>query len=79
MRGIVTGLIVAGWLAGCATSASDTWAKPGATEQDIGRDTNECLLQAQMIRSGPQGPRTVIQQDRYRSCMVARGYALGTK
>jgi hypothetical protein len=77
MRRIVTGLIIVGWLAGCASSASDTWAKPGATEQQIGRDTTECLLQAQMIESGPRGPRTVIQQDRYRGCMVGRGYAAG--
>jgi len=74
MRPLVIGLLVAGWLAGCASSGSD-WTKPGASEQQIGRDTNECLLDAQMVQSGPQGPRTTIQQDRYRRCMTDRGYA----
>ncbi len=73
MRRIIIGMLVAGWLAGCASSGSD-WAKPGASQQQIGRDTNECLLDAQMIESGPQGPRTRIQQDRYQRCMTDRGY-----
>ena len=64
-------------LAGCAASKSDDWSKPGATEQQISRDTADCLLQAQIVQSGPQGPRTVIQQDQYRGCMTARGYAPG--
>ncbi len=59
------------------SSASDDWSKPGASQQQIGRDTADCLMQAQMIQSGPQGPRTAIQQDAYRRCMTARGYSSG--
>ena len=74
---LVLGLALAGLLAACATSSSDDWSKPGATQQEIGRDTADCLLQAQMIQGGPQGPRTTIEQDKYRRCMTARGYAPG--
>ena len=76
MRADVTLILLAaaGLLAACASSSSQDWAKPGATEQQIGRDTADCLLQAQIVQSGPQGPRTVIQQDQYRECMTSRGY-----
>lgn len=77
MRALVTALAVAALLAGCASSRSENWAKPGATQQQIGSDTTDCLLQAQIVQSGPQGPRTVIQQDQYRECMTARGYTSG--
>jgi len=74
MRFVVIGVIV--WLlVGCASSASD-WTKAGASEQQVGQDTADCLGGAQMIIAGAQGtPRTVIQQDRYRRCMLERGYA----
>jgi len=68
-------LALAAGLAGCASSGSDDWAKPGATQQEIGRDTADCLLQAQIVQSGPQGPRTTINQDQYRACMTQRGYS----
>ena len=77
MRALVTVLGTAVLLAGCASSKSGDWSKPGATQQQIGRDTADCLLQAQIVQSGPQGPRTVIQQDQYRDCMTARGYTSG--
>ena len=77
MRTLVASLLAAGALAGCASSGSD-WSKPGASEQQVGRDTADCLGQAQIIRSGPQGPQTVIEQDRYRRCMTDRGYTAGT-
>ena len=79
MRTLLASLVVAGCLAGCASSSrSDDWSKPGATQQQIGRDTADCLSQAQIVRSGPQGPRTTIQQDQYRECMTSRGYSSGS-
>ena len=76
MRSLVVSLTVLGLLAGCASSGSD-WTKAGATEQQIGRDTTDCLAGAQITVAGSPGapPRTVIQQDRYRRCMNERGYA----
>jgi hypothetical protein len=75
MRSVAIGMTALTLLAGCASSASDGWTKAGASEQQIGRDTADCLAGAQIVTSGPQGPRTTIQQDRYRRCMVERGYA----
>ena len=77
MRTLLTALVLAGLLAGCAASKSDDWAKPGATQEQMGRDTADCLLQAQIVQSGPQGPRTTIMQDQYRECMTTRGYTAG--
>jgi len=76
MRSLVVGLAVLGLLAGCASS-SPGWTKAGASEQQVGKDTNDCLAAAQMTVSGRPGepPRTVVQQDRYRRCMAERGYA----
>jgi hypothetical protein len=79
MKTRLVALVVAGLLAGCASSKSDDWSKPGATQQQIGRDTADCLLQAQIVTSGPQGPRTTIQQDQYRECMTSRGYSSSSK
>jgi len=70
---IITGAVALVLLAGCASSSD--WTKPGATQQQVGRDTADCLTLAQIVQSGPQGPRTTIQQDRYRACMQERGYA----
>lgn len=77
MRFVVISLTVWMLLAGCASSASDGWTKAGASEQQVGKDTNDCLAAAQMTVSGRPGepPRTVVQQDRYRRCMAERGYA----
>lgn len=78
MRTLVASLLTAGLLAGCASSSGANWTKPGVSEQQIGKDTADCLAQAQIIRSGPQGPQTTIEQDRYRRCMTDRGYVAGT-
>jgi uncharacterized protein YceK len=77
MRTHIVAILVAGLLAGCASSSSDDWAKPGATQEQIGRDTADCLLKAQIVQSGPQGPRTTIMQDQYQACMTGRGYTAG--
>src|SRR3954468_25005789 len=75
MRSLVVSLAALGLLDGCASSPG--WTKAGASEQQVGKDTNDCLAAAQMIVGGRPGepPRTVVQQDRYRRCMVERGYA----
>ena len=64
------------WLAACASS-SETWTKPGVTEQERGRDTLDCLNDARRVTTGPGGPEAQINQDRYRRCMTERGYTSG--
>jgi hypothetical protein len=73
----VVSLIVAPWLAGCASSGQDTWTKPGVTEQQRGRDTLDCLTEAKRVTPGPGGPVEQVNQDRYRRCMTDRGYTSG--
>jgi hypothetical protein len=60
-------------LGGCA-SESPRWAKPGATEEQVNRDSMDCLTAARTVTPGAGGPRTVINQERYRQCMANRGY-----
>ena len=78
MHGLALGALVGAALAlltGCASSSSSQWTKAGASAQQVDRDTADCLGQAQIMTTGPSGPRMEIQQDRYRRCMVDRGYA----
>lgn len=71
----LTALLVAlAMLGGCASSGSAGWAKPGMTEQELGRDTMQCLAESQAMAPGRDGPRTVVDQSRYQRCMTARGY-----
>ena len=70
-------LAVAMCLAGCASSTSGGWAKPGATEAEVNRDSADCLAGAQSVAPGREGPRMVVNQDRYRQCMANRGYIAG--
>lgn len=60
-------------LAGCGGSSSGGWTKPGMTEQQLNRDTMECLTDSSMM--GPAGRS--VDQDRYRRCMAGRGYTAG--
>jgi hypothetical protein len=64
-------------LAGCASSTSGGWAKPGATEAEVNRDSADCLAGAQSVAPSREGPRMVVNQDRYRQCMANRGYTAG--
>ena len=67
-----------GCLAGCGGASSGGWVKPGATEQELNRDTMECLTDSSMmVPGGPAGPRQSVEQDRYRRCMAERGYTAG--
>jgi len=71
-------LILLGTLAGCASSASEAWTKPGATKEQANRDSADCLFDAQSVRPGGSGgPTMVVNQDRYRQCMASRGYTAG--
>jgi hypothetical protein len=64
-----------GWVVGCAPSTSNGWTKPGGTEQELQRDTLDCLDSATQMVASREGPRNVFYQDRYRRCMANRGYA----
>jgi hypothetical protein len=70
-------LMLGSCLAGCASSGSDAWTKPGVTEQQRGRDTLDCLTEARRVTPGPGGPVEQVNQDRYRRCMMDRGYTSG--
>ncbi|HSE03211.1 MAG TPA: hypothetical protein VLK35_03560 [Methylomirabilota bacterium] len=70
-------LLLLGVVAGCASSSSDGWTKPGATADEIKRDSADCLLKAQTVAPGREGPRTIVDQERYRQCMANRGYTPG--
>jgi hypothetical protein len=61
-------------IVGCASSATDGWTKPAMTEEERGRDTLQCLTEAQNPPHGRDGARVRIDQTRYRRCMAARGY-----
>jgi hypothetical protein len=71
-RALLTIAIVA--TAGCASSSGDGWTKPGMTQDQLGRDTLLCLQEAQMTVPSRDGPRTKVDQTRYRRCMAAQGY-----
>lgn len=75
---LAAGLLVAlGLLTGCGSPSSGGWAKPGATEEQVNRDSADCLAGAQSMAPGRDGPRMVVNQDRYRQCMANRGYTAG--
>lgn len=71
-------LIVVGLCAGCASSASEGWTKPGATKEQANKDSADCLFEAQTVRpGGPAGPAITVDQVKYRQCMANRGYTAG--
>ena len=65
-------------LGGCASSSSSAWVKPGSTEAERSRDTADCLQVARRVMPGREGPSVSVDQNRYRECMVARGYTAGS-
>ena len=70
-------LIVVGLGAGCASSASEGWTKPGATKEQANKDSADCLFDAQTVRTGggSAGPAMTVDQVKYRQCMANRGYS----
>lgn len=76
MRKLAALLIVVGLGAGCASSASEGWTKPGATKEQSNKDSADCLFDAQTMRSGGSaGPAMTVDQVKYRQCMANRGYS----
>jgi hypothetical protein len=65
-----------GLLCGCASSGSGGWTKPGMTDDQLRRDTSDCLTESSRMESGMGGTRQVVDQPRYRSCMAGRGYTV---
>jgi hypothetical protein len=72
MPKIVTLLILLGTLAGCASSASDEWTKPGGTREQTNKDSADCLFDAQTVRGA--GAAITVDQVKYRQCMANKGY-----
>jgi len=63
-------------LAGCS-STSDGWTKAGMTKEGLDQDTADCLLNSRSTVPSREGPRIIVDQDRYRRCMADRGYTAG--
>ena len=62
-------------LAGCASSESTSWTKPGTTDDQVKRDRMECLSSAQHVVPGVEGPRMKVDYPQYQRCMAQRGYS----
>lgn len=73
----IVSLILLGLVAGCVSSGAGGWTKLGATEEQANQDSADCLFGAQKIVPSREGPRTTVDQDRYRQCMANRGYTAG--
>ena len=68
-------LALTGFLAaGC--EATEEWVKPGTSDVERDRDVTACLTASQETIPSAQGPRRVLNQDRYRRCMNERGYTV---
>jgi hypothetical protein len=74
---LVAVLVLAGLVLGCGSSSSQKWTKAGATEEQTGKDTLDCLRESSMTAASPQGPVQKVDQTRYRQCMLDRGYTSG--
>lgn len=61
-------------LGGCASTSSDSWTKPGMTQEQLGRDRTECLTEARQVTPSIDGPRMQLNYPRYERCMADRGY-----
>ena len=79
MKQLVASMIMLGLglLSGCASSAAGGWTKPGMTQEQLGRDSTDCLTDASRMVPAPDGPRRMVDQPRYHNCMAGRGYSEG--
>jgi len=68
MRTVVIGALAGALLSGCFTPI--TWERPGATQVEWERDSNECKLQALQAAHN----NAFIAYDAIQWCMQARGY-----
>ena len=64
-------------LAGC-TGPSAHWRKPGMTQAEVARDSDDCLNEASYISTimirGVKRQKTEIDDNRYERCMLAKGF-----
>ena len=44
------------------------------TKEQLDSDTLQCLTEARTTMPSREGPRTQVDQTRYRRCMAERGY-----
>lgn len=70
-------LVAVALLASCGSGSG--WTKPGMTEAELSRDTQQCMNESRQVLAGRDGPRVQIDQDRYRRCMTGLGYAAEAK
>ena len=69
--GLLVALLV---LAGCASTQSNGWTKPGMTAEQLERDRADCLVEARQVVPSVDGPRMKLDYPRYERCMATRGY-----
>jgi hypothetical protein len=69
-------VLIVSVVASGACASSETAPDRATAGGDVkSRDTIECMNQAREVRATPQGPRPVINQDRYQQCMKERGHS----
>ena len=82
MRTLRTVFAVVGALtlvSACASTDSGSWTKAGATQEEMGRDRTECLLEARRVTpAGGRNPTMTLDYPRYERCMEDRGYTTTT-
>jgi hypothetical protein len=67
-------------LSACASSSSSNgWTRPGMTQEELSNDTIHCLSEARETVAAARGPRSTVDQSRYRRCMQDRGYSASPK
>ena len=74
MRVLFAGLVVLAALAGCASTDTNGWTKPGMTAAQLEQDRSDCMLEARQITPTVEGPRMRLDYPRYQRCMTQRGY-----
>jgi hypothetical protein len=74
MRVLAAGLVALAALAGCASTDTNGWTKPGMTAAQLERDRSDCLLEARQVVPSAEGPRMRLDYPRYQRCMAQRGY-----
>ena len=49
------------------------------TQEQLGRDTADCLTHASQMTPGLGGGQQVVDQTRYQRCMAGHGYTAGPR
>ncbi len=74
---LITLSLGAGVLGGCAAPTSGGWTKQGMTQEQLLRDTADCLNASSRMEARADGMRREVDEIRYRHCMTDRGYTTG--